>query len=68
MFSHGGVVCTGETYKNVVEMTSQGSRVKGPGGSIQLRPRRKCKAGDDIHEGEKVDEAALKDLIGGGGA
>jgi hypothetical protein len=51
VFSHGGIVCTGETYKNVVKLTfakgadlCQGSCVEGPFRSIQLQPRGKCQA------------------------
>ena len=45
VFSHGGIVCTGETYKNVVKMTfARGSSVAGPFRSIQLQPRGKCQA------------------------
>ncbi len=45
VFSHGGIVCTGETYKNVVKMTfAKGAALKGPFRSIQLQPRRECEA------------------------
>ena len=45
VFSHGGIVCTGETYKNVVKMTfAKGAAVEGPFRSIQLQPRRECQA------------------------
>jgi len=63
VFSHGGIVCTGETYKNVVKMTfARGAALK----DLQvysLQPRRKYRRAIDIHEGQKVNEAALKDLI-----
>src|SRR5437660_9275946 len=64
VFSHGGIVCTGETYKNVFKMTcAKGAALKDPSGlfnsSLEVNVRRAI----DIHEGERVDEAALKDLI-----
>jgi len=46
VFSHGGIVCTGETYKKVVKMTfAKGAALEDPS-SIQLQPRRKCQARD----------------------
>jgi hypothetical protein len=64
VFSHGGIVCTGEPYKNVVKMTfAKGAALKDPSGlfnsSLDVNVRRAI----DIHEGDKLDEAALKDLI-----
>src|ERR1700730_9102966 len=64
VFSHDGIVCTGETYKSVVKMTfAKGAQLKDPSGrcysSLEVNVRRAI----DIHEGEKIDEAALKDLI-----
>jgi hypothetical protein len=64
VFSHGGLVCTGETHKNVVKMTfAKGAALKDPfrlfNSSLDGNVRRAI----DIHEGEQVDEAALKDLI-----
>ncbi len=45
VFSHGGIVCTGETYKNAVKMTfAKGASLKDPSRSIQLQPRRQCQA------------------------
>jgi hypothetical protein len=45
VFSHGGIVCTGETYKKVVKMTfAKGAALKDPAGLF--KPRRKCEAGD----------------------
>ena len=64
VFSHGGIVCTGETYKNVVKMTfAKGARLKDPSGLFNSSLAGNVRRAIDIHEGDKVDEAALKDLI-----
>ena len=64
VFSHGGIVCTGETYKNVVKMTfAKGARLKDPSGLFNSSLEGNVRRAIDIHEGDKVDEAALKDLI-----
>jgi hypothetical protein len=64
VFSHGGIVCTGETYKNVVKMTfAKGAALKDPSGLFNSSLDGNVRRAIDIHEGEKVDEAALKDLI-----
>jgi hypothetical protein len=64
VFSHGGIVCTGETYKSVVKMTfAKGAAVKDPSGLFNSSLDGNVRRAIDIHEGEKVDEAALKDLI-----
>jgi hypothetical protein len=64
VFSHGGIVCTGETYKNVVEMTfAKGAALKDPSGLFNSSLDGNVRRAIDIHEGDKVDEAALKDLI-----
>ena len=64
VFSHGGIVCTGETYKNVVKMTfAKGAALKDPAGLFNSSLDGNVRRAIDIHEGEKVDEAALKDLI-----
>jgi hypothetical protein len=61
---HGGIVCTGETYKNVVKMTSaKGAQLKDPSGLFNSSLEGNVRRAIDIHEGDKVDEAALKDLI-----
>ena len=63
-FSHGGIVCTGETYKNVVKMTfAKGAALKDPSGLFNSSLDGNVRRAIDIHEGDKVDEAALKDLI-----
>src|SRR4029434_8086384 len=62
--SHGGIVCTGETYKNVVKMTfAKGAALKDPSGLFNSSLEGNVRRAIDIHEGDKIDEAALKDLI-----
>ena len=64
VFSHGGIVCTGETYKKVVKMTfAKGAALQDPSGLFNSSLDGNVRRAIDIHEGEKVDEAALKDLI-----
>ena len=64
VFSHGGIVCTGETYKNVVKMTfAKGAALKDPSGLFNSSLEGNMRRAIDIHEGDKINEAALKDLI-----
>src|SRR4051795_4274826 len=64
VFSHGGIVCTAETYKSVVKMTfAKGAALKDPSGLFNSSLEGNVRRAIDIHEGDKVDEAALKDLI-----
>jgi len=64
VFSHAGIVCTGETYKNAVKMTfAKGAALKDPSGLFNSSLEGNVRRAIDIHEGEKIDEAALKDLI-----
>jgi hypothetical protein len=64
VFSRGGIVCTGETYKSVVKMTfAKGAALEDPTGLFNSSLDGNVRRVIDIHEGEKVDEAALKDLI-----
>jgi len=64
VFSHGGIVCTGETYKNVVKMTfAKGAALKDPSDLFNSSLDGNARRAIDIHEGDKIDEAALKDLI-----
>jgi hypothetical protein len=64
VWSHGGIVCTGETYKNAVKMTfAKGAVLKDPAGLFNSSLDGNVRRAIDIHEGEKIDEAALKDLI-----
>ena len=64
VFSHGGIVCTGETYKNLVKMTfAKGAALRDPSGLFNSSLDGNVRRAIDIHEGGKIDEAALKDLI-----
>jgi hypothetical protein len=64
VWSHGGIVCTGETYKNSVKMTfAKGATLKDPSGLFNSSLEGNARRAIDIHEGEKINEAALKDLI-----
>ena len=64
VWSHGGIVCTGETYKNVVKMTfARGAALKDPSGLFNSSLDGNVRRAIDVHEGDKVDEAALRDLI-----
>jgi len=64
VFSHGGIVCTGEAYKNVVKMTfAKGAALKDPSGLFNSSLEGNVRRAIDIHEGDKINEAALKDLI-----
>ena len=59
VWSHGGMVCTGETYKNVVKMTfAKGARLEDPSGLFNSSLDGNVRRAIDIHEGDKVDEAA----------
>jgi hypothetical protein len=64
VFSHGGIVCTGETYKNAVKLTfAKGAALKDPSGLFNSSLEGNVRRAIDIHEGDKIDEAALKALI-----
>src|SRR5580692_6684090 len=64
VFSHGGIVCTGETYKNVVKLTfAKGASLDDPSRLFNSSLDGNVRRAIDIHEGEKINEAALKDLI-----
>jgi hypothetical protein len=64
VFSHGGIVCTGETYKQVVKMTfAKGASLKDPAGLFNSSLDGNVRRAIDIHEGEKINEPALKQLI-----
>ena len=64
VWSRGGLVCTGETYKNVVKMTfAKGAALEDPSGLFNSSLDGNVRRAIDIHESDKVDEAALKDLI-----
>src|SRR5450432_3685115 len=64
VWSHGGIVCTGETYKSVVKMTfAKGAALQDPSGLFNSSLDGNVRRAIDIREGDQVDEAALKDLI-----
>ena len=64
VWSHGGIVCTGETYRNVVKMTfARGAALKDPSRLFNSSLEGNVRRAIDIHEGDKINEAALKDLI-----
>ena len=64
VFSHGGIVCTGETYKNVVKMTfAKGASLKDPSRLFNSSLEGNVRRAIDVHEGDKINEPALKDLI-----
>ncbi len=66
VWSHAGIVCTGETYKDHVKMTfAKGARLKDPSHLFNASLEGNVRRAIDIHEGGEVDEAALKDLIRG---
>jgi hypothetical protein len=64
VFSHRGIVCTGETYKSVVKLTfAKGAALKDPAGLFNSSLEGNVRRAIDVHEGDQIDEAALKDLI-----
>jgi hypothetical protein len=64
VFSHAGIVCTGETYKSVVKLTfAKGAKLPDPSGLFNSSLDGNIRRAIDIHEGEKIDEKALKNLI-----
>ena len=64
VFSRGGIVCTGETYKSVVKLTfAKGAALKDPSRLFNSSLDGNVRRAIDIHEEDKINEAALKDLI-----
>jgi len=64
VWSHGGLVCTGETYKNIVKMTfARGAALKDPSALFNASLEGNVRRAIDIHDGDTIDEAALKDLV-----
>jgi hypothetical protein len=64
VWSDGGIVCTGETYKSVVKMTfARGAALEDPSGLFNSSLEGNVRRAIDIHEGDKVDKPSLKDLI-----
>jgi hypothetical protein len=64
VWSHDGIICTGETYKSVVKMTfAKGASLKDPSGLFNSSLEGNTRRAIDFHEGDKVDEKALKALV-----
>jgi len=64
VFSHGGIVCTGETYKSAVKLTfAKGAALQDPAGLFNSSLEGNVRRAIDIRAGEKINEAALKELI-----
>ena len=64
VWSHAGIICTGETYKNVVKMTfAKGASLQDPSRLFNSSLEGNTRRAIDIHEGDKIDEKALKALI-----
>src|SRR6202140_3035192 len=64
VWSHDGMLCTGETYKNVVKMTfAKGAALKDPSGLFNSSLDGNTRRAIDFHEGDTIDEKALKALI-----
>ena len=64
VWSHAGIICTGETYKNVVKLTfAKGAALKDPSRLFNSSLEGNVRRAIDIHEGDKIDEKALKALI-----
>ena len=64
VFSHGGIVCTAETYKNVVKMTfAKGAALPDPSGLFNSSLEGNVRRAIDLHQGDTINEAALQDLI-----
>ena len=64
VWSHAGIICTGETYKNVVKMTfAKGASLEDPSGLFNSSLEGNTRRAIDIHEGDKINEKALKALI-----
>jgi hypothetical protein len=64
VWSHDGLICTGETYKAIVKMTfAKGAALKDPSGLFNASLERNTRRAIDFHEGDRIDEKALKTLI-----
>jgi hypothetical protein len=64
VFSHDGIVCTGEAYKSAVKLTfAKGASLKDPGRLFNSSLEGNVRRAIDIHEGDKINKKALKDLI-----
>jgi hypothetical protein len=64
VWSHGGLICTGETYKNVVKMTfAKGASLKDPSSLFNSSLEGNTRRAIDFHEGDRINEEALKTLV-----
>ncbi|HZL29203.1 MAG TPA: DUF1801 domain-containing protein [Acidobacteriaceae bacterium] len=64
VFSHNGIVCTGETYKSVVKLTfAKGAALEDPSGLFNSSLDGNVRRAIDIHEGENIDDKALTELV-----
>ena len=64
VWSHDGIICTGETYKSIVKLTfAKGASLQDPAGLFNSSLEGNTRRAIDIHEGEDIDEAAFKTLI-----
>lgn len=64
VWSHAGIICTGETYKTAVKMTfAKGASLKDPSGLFNASLEGNTRRAIDLHEGDEIDEEALKALI-----
>jgi hypothetical protein len=64
VWSHAGIICTGETYKTIVKMTfAKGASLEDPSGLFNASLEGNTRRAIDIHEGDTIDEEALKALI-----
>ena len=64
VWSHDGIICTGESYKNVVKLTfAKGASLKDPAGLFNSSLEGNIRRAIDIHEGEEVDESAFQALV-----
>jgi hypothetical protein len=64
VWSHAGMICTGETYKNIVKMTfAKGASLEDPSGLFNSSLEGNTRRAIDLHEGDEIDEKALKALI-----
>ncbi len=64
MWSHDGIICTGETYKKVVKLTfAKGASLKDPSRLFNSSLEGNTRRAIDVHEGEKIDEEAFKALV-----
>ena len=64
VWSHAGLICTGETYKNVVKMTfAKGAALTDPSGLFNASLEGNTRRAIDFHEGDAIDEEALKALV-----